>query len=77
MILPISKAISRSMCLDHTIAHGTYHCYLTLPLKPTPTCFTKQRGTFRTQEFKCKVYFGLLIDFFLKFGACDIPLERS
>ena len=48
-----------SMCLDHIIAHETYHFYLALPLKPTSTCFTKQCGTSRTQEFEYTWWSGL------------------
>ena len=54
---PLGKAILRGMCIDHIIAHETHHFYLALPLKPTPTCFIKQRETSRPQEFKCKFVF--------------------
>ena len=32
------------MCLDHVIAHDTYHFFPALPLEPNPTCITKQCG---------------------------------
>ena len=41
------------MCLNHIKDHETYHYYLDLPLKLAPMCFTKQRGTSKTQEFEC------------------------
>jgi hypothetical protein len=47
-----TEASMPSMCHDHIIAHKTYHIYLALPLKPAPTCFTKERGTSRTREFE-------------------------
>jgi hypothetical protein len=40
------------MCLDHIIAHETYHFFHALPLKLAPTCFIKQCGTSGTQEFE-------------------------
>ena len=42
-----------NMSLDHIIAHETSHFHPTLPFKPAPTCFTKQRETSGTQEIKC------------------------
>jgi hypothetical protein len=45
------------MCLNHIVAHETYHYYLYLPLKLAPTCFTKQCGTSKTQEFECRFCF--------------------
>jgi hypothetical protein len=50
-----------SICLNHIIAHETYHYCLDLPLKLAPTCFTKQRGTSKTQEFECEYFFVLVI----------------
>ena len=41
-----------SICLDHIIAHDTYHFFHGLPLKLAPTCFIKQCGTSRTQELE-------------------------
>ena len=32
------------MCLDHTIAHETYHFFPTLPLEPVPTCSPNHVG---------------------------------
>jgi hypothetical protein len=55
----------------------TYHYYLVLPLEPTPTCFTKQRGTSRTQEFKCIFVFWSTKCNVWNLEACNIPLERS
>ena len=55
------------MCLDYIIAHETCYFYLALPLKLA--CFTKQHGTFGTQEFKCIfvcIFFGLPIEMFNK-----------
>jgi hypothetical protein len=47
-----------SMCLNHIIAHETYHYYLALPVKLAPTCFPKQHGTSKkTQEFDCRFLF--------------------
>jgi hypothetical protein len=46
-----------TMCLDHIIAHETYHFFHALPLKLAPTCFIKQCGTSRTQEFECRSVF--------------------
>ena len=40
------------MCLDHIIACKIYNFFLALPLKLAPTCFIKQCGTSRTQEFE-------------------------
>ena len=45
------------MCLNPVIAHETYHYYLDLPHKLAPMCFTKQRGTSKTQEFECGFLF--------------------
>ena len=41
-----------STCLDHIIAQQTYHFLHALSLKLGPTCFIKQCGTSRTQEFE-------------------------
>ena len=66
------------MCLDHIIVHETlYYFYLALPLKPAPTCFTKQRGTLRTQELKCIFVFLVYLLKFGNLGDCNLPLERS
>jgi hypothetical protein len=45
------------MCLDHIIAHETYQLFHVLPLKLAPTCFIRQCGTFKTQEFECTIVF--------------------
>ena len=58
-----------SMHLNHIIAHETYHYHLALPLKPAPTCFTKQRGTSKTQEFECRFVFLLYQLQCLEFGG--------
>ena len=55
------EASSPSMCLHHIIAHETYHFFHTLPLKLAPTCFIKQCGTFRTQEFEHTWWSGFQI----------------
>jgi hypothetical protein len=47
------EAYPPSICLDHIKAHETYHLFHALPLKLAPTCFVKQCGTSRTQEFEC------------------------
>ena len=49
------------MCLDHIMTHETYHFFHALPLKLAPTCFTKQCGTSRTQEFEYTWWSGLQI----------------
>jgi hypothetical protein len=46
-----------SICLNHIIAHETYHYCLGLPLKLAPTCFTKQRGTSKSQELSADFCF--------------------
>ena len=66
-----------SMCLDHIITHKTYHFFHTLPLKLAPTCFIKQCGTSRTQEFERRFVFLVYHMICLKFGACNMLLERS
>ena len=45
------------MCLDHIIAHKEFQFYIALPLKLVPTCFTKQRGTSRTQRIQVHICF--------------------
>ena len=45
------------MCLNRVIDHETHYYYLDLPLKLAPTCFTKQRGTSKSQEFECRFFF--------------------
>ena len=49
------------MCLHHIRAHERNHFLHALPLKPTPTCFTKQCRTSRTQEFEYTWWSGLQI----------------
>ena len=52
-----SKAIPPSICLNYIIANEIYHFFHALPLKLAPTCFIKQCGTSRTQEFECRFVF--------------------
>ena len=65
------------MCLNYIVAHETYQQYLALPFKPAYTCFIKQRGTSRTQEFKCRFVFWSTSCNVWHLEACNIPLERS
>ena len=51
------EASPPSICLDHIIAHDTYCFFHALPFKLSPTCFIKQCGTSRTQEFECIFFF--------------------
>ena len=53
-----------SMCLNYIIAHETYHYYLDLPLKPTPMCFTKQRGTCKLKKLSANFCFFVLTKMF-------------
>ena len=46
------EASPPSMCCNHIIANETYHYFHALPLKLAPTCFIKQCGTSRAQEFE-------------------------
>jgi hypothetical protein len=63
------EACPFSMCLDHFKSHETYCFFHTLPLKLAPTCFIKQCGTSRTQEFECRFVFGLPVDMFGIWGC--------
>src|ERR1700737_1766749 len=57
------------MCLNYIITHETYQHHLALPLKRASTCFIKQRGTSRTQEFKCGFVFLVYQLQCLEFGG--------
>ena len=54
----------------------TYQHYVALPFKPAYICFIKQRGTSRTQEFKCRFVFWSTSCNVWHLEACNIPLER-
>ena len=59
-----------SIC-DTTISFF-YHA---LPIKLAPTCFTKQLGTFGTQEIKCNFFFRSTIWICWNLAVCNIPLK--
>ena len=63
-----------SMCLDHIIAHETYHLCLALPLNSAPKCFIKQRGTSRTQVHNW--FFGLATEMFGIWGLVIYRWKR-
>ena len=56
------------MCLDHIIAHEAYYFYLALPLKPAPTCFTKQHGTSELKNSGACFFLGLPTEMFNIWG---------
>ena len=64
------------MCLNHIIAHKTYHYYFDLPLKLDPTCFTKQRGTSKLKNLSANFCFCSTNCNVWNMGAYNIPLER-
>src|ERR1700736_3778185 len=64
------------MCLNYIIAHETYQLYLALPFKPAYMCFIKQRGTSRTQEFKCKFVFLVYQLQCLEFGGVQYTVGK-
>ena len=63
------EASPPSTCLDHIIAHKTYHFFHALPLKLAPTCFINQCGISRTQEFGCIILFLVYQLKCLEFGG--------
>ena len=70
------EASPPSMCPDHISTHETCHFFHALPLKLAPTCFIKQCGASRTQEFECKLFLGLPTKMFGIWGLviCGILL---
>ena len=62
------EASPHSMCLDHIIANDIYHFFHALPLELAPTCYIKQCGTSRTQEFECNFFSYLLTKMFGVWG---------